>query len=66
MVSKLPYARDRLVEGFFWGTTFHFQPQHSYARIAITKSVAMLTIMDDTYDNYATVEEADLFTLGKV
>ncbi|KAL2231042.1 UNVERIFIED_CONTAM: Gamma-cadinene synthase [Sesamum indicum] len=62
LVSKLPYARDRLVEGFFWGTTFHFQPQHSYARIAITKSVAMLTIMDDTYDNYATVEEADLFT----
>ena len=50
------------MEGFFWGTTFHFQPQHSYARIAITKSVAMLTIMDDTYDNYATVEEADLFT----
>ncbi|KAL0386540.1 UNVERIFIED_CONTAM: (-)-germacrene D synthase, partial [Sesamum latifolium] len=28
----------------------------------VTKSVLMLTIMDDTYDNYATLEEADLFT----
>ncbi|KAL0293610.1 UNVERIFIED_CONTAM: Gamma-cadinene synthase [Sesamum calycinum] len=62
LISKLPYARDRLVEGYFWGTAFRFQPQHSYARIAITKSVLMLTIMDDTYDNYATLEEADLFT----
>ncbi|KAL0459234.1 UNVERIFIED_CONTAM: Cis-muuroladiene synthase [Sesamum latifolium] len=62
LISKLPYARDRLVESYFWGTTFHFQPQHSYARIAVTKSVLMLTIMDDTYDNYATLEEADLFT----
>ncbi|KAL0389336.1 UNVERIFIED_CONTAM: Gamma-cadinene synthase [Sesamum calycinum] len=62
LISKLPYARDRLVESYFWGTAFRFQPQHSYARIAITKSVLMLTIMDDTYDNYATLEEADLFT----
>ncbi|KAL0435410.1 UNVERIFIED_CONTAM: Gamma-cadinene synthase [Sesamum radiatum] len=62
LISKLPYARDRLVECYFWGATFHFQPQHSYARIEITKSVQMLTVMDDTYDNYATLEEADLFT----
>ncbi|KAL0419574.1 UNVERIFIED_CONTAM: Gamma-cadinene synthase [Sesamum radiatum] len=34
----------------------------TYARIAISKSVLMLTIMDDTYDNYATLDEADLFT----
>ncbi|XP_020551674.1 gamma-cadinene synthase-like [Sesamum indicum] len=62
LVSKLPYVRDRLVEGYFWGMALNFQPQHSYARIEITKSVLMLTIVDDTYDNYATVEEADLFT----
>ncbi|KAL0419576.1 UNVERIFIED_CONTAM: Germacrene A synthase [Sesamum radiatum] len=37
LISKLPYARDRLVESYFWGTAFRFQPQHSYARIAITK-----------------------------
>ncbi|KAK4419563.1 Gamma-cadinene synthase [Sesamum alatum] len=61
-MSKLPYVRDRLVEGYFWGMAFHFQPQHSYARIAVAKSVLMLTVMDDTYDNYATLEEADLFT----
>ncbi|KAK4383261.1 Gamma-cadinene synthase [Sesamum angolense] len=62
LISKLPYSRDRVVECYFWGMAFRFQPQHSYARIAITKSLLMLTIMDDTYDNYATLEEADLFT----
>ncbi|KAK4419562.1 Gamma-cadinene synthase [Sesamum alatum] len=61
-MSKLPYVRDRLVEGYFWSMAFHFQPQRSYARIAVAKSMLMLTIMDDTYDNYATLEEADLFT----
>ncbi|KAL0389338.1 UNVERIFIED_CONTAM: Gamma-cadinene synthase [Sesamum calycinum] len=62
LYKKELHDLSRLVEGYFWGTAFRFQPQHSYARIAITKSVLMLTIMDDTYDNYATLEEADLFT----
>ncbi|KAL0459220.1 UNVERIFIED_CONTAM: Gamma-cadinene synthase [Sesamum latifolium] len=61
-MSKLPHVRDRLVESYFWGMAFHSHPQHSYARIAVTKSLLMLTVVDDTYDNYATLEEADLFT----
>ncbi|KAK6164143.1 hypothetical protein DH2020_001007 [Rehmannia glutinosa] len=59
---KLPYARDRLVETYLWGTAYHFEPQYSYVRIAVAKSIQMLTIVDDTYDNYATIEEGDLFT----
>ncbi|KAK4383280.1 Gamma-cadinene synthase [Sesamum angolense] len=59
---KLPYVRDRMVESYFWGMAFHFEPQYSYVRIAIGKLLPMLTVMDDTYDNYATLEEADLFT----
>ncbi|KAL0300335.1 UNVERIFIED_CONTAM: Gamma-cadinene synthase [Sesamum calycinum] len=62
LISKLPYVRDRMVESYFWGMAFHFQPQYSYVRIAIGKILPMLTVMDDTYDNYATLEEADLFT----
>ncbi|KAL0435405.1 UNVERIFIED_CONTAM: Gamma-cadinene synthase [Sesamum radiatum] len=62
LISKLPYVRDRLVESYFWGMAFHFEPQYSYVRMAIGKILAMLTVMDDTYDNYATLEEADLFT----
>ncbi|KAL0419575.1 UNVERIFIED_CONTAM: Gamma-cadinene synthase [Sesamum radiatum] len=62
LISKLPYVRDRMVESYFWGMAFHFEPQYSYVRIAIGKILPMLTVMDDTYDNYATLEEADLFT----
>ncbi|GFP87017.1 beta-farnesene synthase [Phtheirospermum japonicum] len=59
--SSFPYARDRIVEAYLWGTTFHFEPQYSYVRKTIAKTIQILTILDDTYDIYATVEEADLF-----
>ncbi|KAL0459222.1 UNVERIFIED_CONTAM: Gamma-cadinene synthase [Sesamum latifolium] len=62
LISKLPHVRDRMVESYFWGMAFHFEPEYSYVRIAIGKILPMLTVMDDTYDNYATLEEADLFT----
>ncbi|KAK6164229.1 hypothetical protein DH2020_001093 [Rehmannia glutinosa] len=59
---NVPYARNRVVEAYLWGTTFQFKPQYSYVRVGVAKSIQMLTILDDTYDNYATLEEADLFT----
>ncbi|KAL7151856.1 hypothetical protein ABFS83_04G058500 [Erythranthe nasuta] len=62
LMSGLSYARARLVEGFVWASSLHFEPQYSSCRIAATKIVQMLTLIDDTYDNYATLEEADLFT----
>ncbi|KAK4478572.1 hypothetical protein RD792_014057 [Penstemon davidsonii] len=60
--SKLPYARDRLVECYLWGQAFHFEPKYSYVRSAVAKGMQMISIMDDTYDNYATLEEADILT----
>ncbi|PIN00125.1 Beta-farnesene synthase [Handroanthus impetiginosus] len=60
--SKLPYARNRLIECFLWGVSFHFEPQYSQVRMAVAKSVKLVTIIDDTYDNYATLEEAQLFS----
>ncbi|KAL0291934.1 UNVERIFIED_CONTAM: Gamma-cadinene synthase [Sesamum calycinum] len=60
--TKLPYARDRLIECYLWGVSIHFEPQYSDVRIAVAKSMQMVSTMDDTYDNYATLEEADLLT----
>ncbi|KAK4482417.1 hypothetical protein RD792_009572 [Penstemon davidsonii] len=60
--SKLPYARDRLVECYLWGQALHFEPKYSYVRSAVAKVMQMISIMDDTYDNYATLEEADILT----
>ncbi|KAG6431209.1 hypothetical protein SASPL_109286 [Salvia splendens] len=61
--NKLPYARDRIVECYLWGTAFRYEPQYSYVRVGVAKNTQLVTIMDYTYDNYATYEEDDLFTL---
>ncbi|KAL7145229.1 hypothetical protein ABFS83_07G066800 [Erythranthe nasuta] len=60
--SKLPYARDRSIECYLWGIAFHFEPQYSYVRKAVAKATQMVSVLDDTYDNYATLNEAQLFT----
>ncbi|GFQ01033.1 gamma-cadinene synthase [Phtheirospermum japonicum] len=57
----LPYARNRVVEAYLWGLAYHYEPQYSYVRVAVGKYIQMLTVLDDTYDNYATPEEGDLF-----
>ncbi|CAA2966126.1 vetispiradiene synthase 2-like [Olea europaea subsp. europaea] len=62
LVSKLPYARDRVVECFFWAMGVYHEPQYSVARIMLTKTIAMTSIIDDTYDAYGTVEELEVFT----
>uniref|UniRef100_A0A1W7HBY5 Putative gamma-cadinene synthase n=1 Tax=Scoparia dulcis TaxID=107240 RepID=A0A1W7HBY5_SCODU len=62
LMSKLPYSRDRLVECYLWGVACRFEPQYSYVRKAVAKSMQMVTNIDDTYDNYATLEEAELLT----
>ncbi|KAH6818181.1 hypothetical protein C2S51_001784 [Perilla frutescens var. frutescens] len=58
--SKLPYIRDRLVECYLWGIAYHYEPQYSYVRMVIGQTYQMLELVDDTYDNYATLEEIDL------
>ncbi|KAL5804321.1 hypothetical protein ACOSQ3_031121 [Xanthoceras sorbifolium] len=60
--AKFPYARDRLVECYFWIMGVYFEPQYSFARRILTKVTAMASILDDTYDAYGTYEELKLFT----
>ncbi|KAL6314743.1 hypothetical protein AAG906_027090 [Vitis piasezkii] len=62
VATKLPFARDRLVEGYFWTLGVYFEPQYFPARRFLTKVTAMLTIMDDIYDAYGTIEELELLT----
>lgn len=62
LVAKLPYARDRVVECFFWAMGVYHEPQYSRARVMLTKTIAMTSIIDDTYDAYGTIEELDVFT----
>ncbi|GMI65484.1 terpene synthase 21 [Hibiscus trionum] len=56
------FARDRLVEGYFWILGAYFEPRYSIARIFTSKLTALVSIMDDIYDAYGTYEELVIFT----
>ncbi|EOA19016.1 hypothetical protein CARUB_v10007667mg [Capsella rubella] len=59
--SKLPpYFRDRIVELHFFVISMYFEPQFSRARIMLTKFYTAETIIDDTFDRYASIHEAEI------
>lgn len=62
VANKFSYARDRLVECYFGAVGLHFEPQQSRARIMTGKIIAIINIVDDTFDAYATFDELVLFT----
>ncbi|WKA12122.1 hypothetical protein VitviT2T_029544 [Vitis vinifera] len=59
--TKLPFARDRIVEGYFWVLGVYFEPQYFLARRILLKVFAMTSIIDDIYDTHGTFEELKLF-----
>ncbi|KAM0032507.1 putative alpha-isocomene synthase [Helianthus debilis subsp. tardiflorus] len=60
--TNLPYARNRLVECYFWSLCVYSEPQYSESRMFLAKFLSMETLLDDTYDAYGTLEELELFT----
>ncbi|KAJ9676254.1 hypothetical protein PVL29_024989 [Vitis rotundifolia] len=60
--TKLPFARDRLVEGYFWIVGVYFEPQYLWAIRILTKIIVMTTVIDGIYDAYGTFEEIKHFT----
>ncbi|KAF8728760.1 hypothetical protein HU200_018038 [Digitaria exilis] len=54
---KLSYARDRLVENYFWTCGVFHEEDYSRARMLFAKTFGLLSLMDDTFDVYATLEE---------
>ncbi|EXB50920.1 (-)-germacrene D synthase [Morus notabilis] len=59
---KLPFARDRVIECYFWILGVYFEPEYGFARRALTKVIAMTSVIDDIYDVYGTLEELELFS----
>ncbi|KAI7752461.1 hypothetical protein M8C21_018144 [Ambrosia artemisiifolia] len=60
--NNLPYARDRMVECYFWALGVYFEPKYSRSRIFLTKVFSLTTLLDDTYDAYGTYEELVILT----
>ncbi|KAF8377063.1 hypothetical protein HHK36_030436 [Tetracentron sinense] len=62
LAKTLRFTRDRLVESFLWITGLFFEPQFGYCRKQITKVTLFLTMIDDIYDVYGSLDELKLFT----
>ncbi|KAL9322751.1 hypothetical protein ACSQ67_010804 [Phaseolus vulgaris] len=59
---KLKFARDRLVELYIWSPAIIPEPQFAICHKELTKVGQLLTILDDVYDIYGTLDELELFT----
>ncbi|CAL9062272.1 unnamed protein product, partial [Musa banksii] len=62
LTKNLSFARDRVVECYYWILAVYFEPHYSRARVITTKVMAMTSILDDIYDLYSTLAESQLLT----
>ncbi|CAN1234154.1 Probable terpene synthase 3 [Linum perenne] len=60
--TKVLYARDKLVETYYWAVGMFWEPKFALARYFVTKGTTLGTVLDDTYDVYGTIDELELFT----
>lgn len=60
--DEFNFARDRLMETYFWSMGCTFEPHFLRCRKAITKIGCLITTIDDIYDVYGSLEELVLFT----
>ncbi|KAJ6827090.1 (-)-germacrene D synthase-like [Iris pallida] len=62
LMNNLSFSRDRVAECYFWSLGVWFEPRYSTERFFIAKVINLITVIDDIYDAYGTVEELQLFT----
>ena len=60
--KQLPFARDRIVELYFWIVGVYFEPHYMATRKILTRLIALVSVLDDIYDAFGTYEELVIFT----
>ncbi|KAF2283045.1 hypothetical protein GH714_043064 [Hevea brasiliensis] len=60
--EKLAFVRARPMEVFLWTVGGVFEPQYGYFRRNLSQVGALITVIDDIYDVYSTLDEVELFT----
>ncbi|KAE8650090.1 hypothetical protein Csa_009864 [Cucumis sativus] len=58
----LPFARVRVVEIYVWALGIQYEPKYSNTRRILVKIITFISLLDDMYDVYATLDELQLFT----
>ncbi|KAG0551080.1 hypothetical protein BDA96_01G393100 [Sorghum bicolor] len=53
----LEYGRDRIVECYFWAYCVCYEEEYARARMILVKLFMLTSLLDDTYDDHATLEE---------
>nr|Q5SBP4.1 RecName: Full=Alpha-zingiberene synthase [Ocimum basilicum]AAV63788.1 alpha-zingiberene synthase [Ocimum basilicum] len=60
--EKLSFARHRLAEAFLWSMGIIPEGHFGYGRMHLMKIGAYITLLDDIYDVYGTLEELQVLT----
>ncbi|XP_011090538.1 germacrene-D synthase-like [Sesamum indicum] len=60
--NKFSFARNRVVECYFWILGVYFERKYNVARRMLTKVIALTSVIDDIYDVYGTLDDLQLFT----
>ncbi len=61
-LQEMDFFRDRILESYFWSLEMVPEQQYGSFRIAVAQFTALVTVIDDMYDVYGTLEELLLFT----
>ncbi|KAI4331067.1 hypothetical protein MLD38_029291 [Melastoma candidum] len=61
-VERFEVLRDRPLENYLWANIMAFEPLWGYFRVATAKIAFLVTIIDDCYDIFGTIEELELLT----
>ncbi|XP_065873380.1 probable terpene synthase 11 isoform X1 [Euphorbia lathyris] len=62
LIDKLGFGRDRPLECYLWTVGIFPEPYNSNCRIQLTKTIAILLVIDDIFDTYGSMPDLLLFT----
>nr|QHZ00913.1 terpene synthase 10 [Taiwania cryptomerioides] len=65
-VKELSFFRQRHVEFYFWYTCGLYEKELSATRLCFAKVAALITLIDDIFDTYGTIDELSHFTTALI
>lgn len=61
-LAELTFARHRPVEYYTLASCISTEPKHSAFRMGFARMCYLITVLDDMYDTFGTMDELELFT----